>query len=75
MRLVKYVNSVETVLQENLLFPISTNKKFDVKIKVVGTNYKVYINSVKVIDINDSTYSSGKNGFRAYYGIADFIIK
>ena len=74
VRLVKYVNSVETVLQENLLFPISTNKKFDVKIKVEGTNYKVYINSVKVIDINDSTYSSGKNGFRAYYGIVDFII-
>ncbi|WP_314243821.1 hypothetical protein [Empedobacter tilapiae] len=75
LRVVKYVNSVATKIKENYLFPINNNLIFDVKIKVEGSRYQVFINSMKVFDFNDETFSSGKFGFRAYYGEIDFLIE
>lgn len=44
---------------------VGRNHRF--RIEVSGNNHKIYIDGVKVIDVNDSTYTSGATmAFRAY---------
>lgn len=71
----KYTKSVPTILKENNLFPISNNLPFDLRIIISVSHYQVFINSMKVFNFTDETYTEGKYGFRVYYGFVDFLVK
>jgi alpha-galactosidase len=54
--------------------PISARTTYHVKVLAVGSNIKVFVNggTTPVIDVNDSTYSSGRFGIDTSSGTADF---
>ncbi len=53
---------------------IDPNTVNHVKIVAKGSNIKIYVNSMEkpIIDINDSTYSTGYLGLRSYYTKASY---
>ncbi len=71
----KWVNGAETA-------PIATapmsaaflatmyTQPHDIRISAVGTHIMCFVDGVKVLDFNDSTYASGAAGLRAWYGSA-----
>ncbi len=51
---------------------IDLNTTYVVKVIAQGSSIKVYLNDVLKIDINDSTFSSGKVGLRTYRASTSF---
>ncbi|MGF7033413.1 hypothetical protein J2T17_004361 [Paenibacillus mucilaginosus] len=61
-KIVKIVNGTRTVLQE-VSYPIKYGAYIDVKLKMMGTRLRGYVNGVPLLDVSDSTFAiSGMYG-------------
>ncbi len=67
----KFVNGTATVLAE---YPttLDVNKKYHLKVVVVGDNFKIYLDDRLVIDKNDTSFQSGKFGLNVWDATAVF---
>ncbi len=61
VRIVKIVNGVKTTLGE-VGYAISYRNYYDMKIKLNGNRIRGYINGVPLLDVQDSTFTSGYFG-------------
>ncbi|MGG2199274.1 CARDB domain-containing protein [Paenibacillus validus] len=61
VRIVKIVNGVKTTLGE-VGYAISYRNYYDMKIKLNGNRIRGYINGVPLLDVQDSTFTSGSFG-------------
>jgi len=74
-RLTKIVNGVKTTLQE-VSYPISFGTYYDVKLKLNGNRLRGYLGGVPLLDVTDSTFTSGMFGPYSeveYVHIKDFF--
>ncbi|MFC3772341.1 PKD domain-containing protein [Paenibacillus sp. GCM10012303] len=71
-KIVKIVDGVKTTLQE-VSYPISKGNYYDVKLKLSGDRLKGYVGGVPLLDVTDSTFSSGMMG--PYSEVAHVMIK
>jgi hypothetical protein len=53
-------------------FSVQTNTWYRVKLSIVGTSLKAYVNGNLELSATDSTYASGKMGVGTYYASASF---
>ncbi len=73
-RIVKWINGNETILADTGIngLPLNLNTTYKIKCEVNGSDIKCYINGNLILSAIDSTFASGKIGFRTWRSQSTF---
>ncbi|OXT06732.1 hypothetical protein CE561_09915 [Thermoanaerobacterium thermosaccharolyticum] len=78
LELSKNIGSTSGIILASKSFPTTINKWYNLKMELRGNSIKCYVDGTLVFDVQDSSLSSGKIGFRAKWGpisIDNFVVR
>jgi len=72
LELKKLINGAPTTLASKTNFTVATNTWYTVKLEVIGTTLRAYVNGTLQLTATDTQYASGKAGLATFNATASF---